>query len=118
VGTIVDATLQGMYLVDVPQGIVDHATAEKVDVQASGQGERGRLTLEEGKNLRDLETAIANIGGEYRKLQSEIRKARIDIEYVGLLGQQDELRLAFQKLDGIVRPRSRRLPVIVNCLTR
>jgi hypothetical protein len=96
---VVGASVDAMYLVNVPASVVGAALNDQVNVPAVGQGDRGRLLLEVGKNLNDLESSIANIESSFRQLNSEIRKARIDIEYSSLSADLEQMQVAFQRLE-------------------
>jgi hypothetical protein len=96
---VMQVVAQGMYLIDLPHSVVDAAKARRSDDSAVGKGTRGRILLELGKNINDIEQGMANVTSEFRRLRSAIAKTRIDLEAAALTAEAEELQLALQKLE-------------------
>ena len=94
-----ETVLQGTYLTGLPRSVVDAAKRDEADVDAVAKGDRGKLLLELGKSLNNIEQGMANVTSEFRRLRSAVEKAKIDIESADLTMEAADLQVALQKLE-------------------
>jgi hypothetical protein len=94
-----ELVLQGMYLTSLPRSVVDAAKLDRPDDSAAAKGERGKLLLELGKNINDIQQGMVNVTNEFRRLRSAVDKAHIDIESADIELDAAELAIALQKLE-------------------
>ena len=86
-------------LVNVPKRVVDAVTGGELLVSAAGEGNHGRLLLQLGDHLRDIESGFSDIAAAYTMFQGEIQDARLSIESASLAEQQKLLEIARERLD-------------------
>lgn len=86
-------------LVDVPKRVVAAVVGGELLTSATGEGEHGRLLLQLGDHLRDIESGFSDIAAAYITFQGEIQDARLSIESASLAEQQKLLAIARERID-------------------
>jgi hypothetical protein len=98
-GNVTKAAASAIFLVDVPEEVVDIAKNHGINVGAVGQGRRGEKLLALEKELRSIENGFANLGSSFALLAGEIRKARLQIVGAGLANDARQLDIALKRLE-------------------
>jgi hypothetical protein len=99
VGHAVDDIANLYYVVDLPTEVVEVALEGGSNVGAVTAGARGELLFELEKQLRLVESGFSSVGTTLQQIGTEIDKARLDLEAVGIGAEGQRLQLAAANIE-------------------
>lgn len=98
-GDAVADAQRSMFVVEVPQRVVDYFVGDIVPYGTVGQGARGSQILAMAKALQDAHDGFGRIASGFRQMAAGIDSAHIGLDSADIRNKQEIAAIAFQKVD-------------------